>query len=105
MATRPEIPNLFSAIYRTNQTAIGGILLAEKMTDLISALDHLCRVNNLAVSEGTLRLMSEIEFMLKRMEEINSLTMPELLKLPPLTLSPGAGQPDGITRRRDNTQR
>jgi hypothetical protein len=99
MKPESEVPNLFESFYRTKQTAIGGILLSEKMTDLIAALNHLCEKNGIGMNEGLSRVASEIESMLKRMEDINSLPFGELMRLPPLSLSDETLQ----VKKRDNS--
>lgn len=90
---RPDLLSLFESFYRTRQTSIAGILLAGKTTDLISALVHLCEKNHIPMEEGLEGQMDEVESMLKRIEDINDLPIQELLRLPPLELSPGTQHP------------
>lgn len=79
-----SLPEMF---YRAKQTAIAGTILAGKMTDLIYAFSHLCEANGVEVPEGMTKQMAEIESMLKRIEDINSLPLSDLFRLPRLRIS------------------
>jgi hypothetical protein len=82
---------LFDEFYRMRQTSIAGVLLAEKSSDLIYALFQLCEKNNISIPKGIDRLIGKTDSMLKRIEDANVLPILELLRLPPIALSPEAG--------------
>ncbi len=79
--------------YRSKQTNAVAMLLAERQTDLLSALLHLCEENNISIPEPISRTMAEVESLFERIALINSLPVHELLRLPPTELK----QPHGTT--------
>lgn len=85
--------------YRSKQTNATTMLLAERQTDILSALLHLCQENGVTIPEGVIRSMAEVESLFKRVALINSLPVHELLRLPPLRLSP-----DDSSHRDDPTE-
>ncbi len=74
--------------YRAKQTSAASMILAEKNIDLLSTIIHFCKENNIPITEGMNRLMGEIQILLQRIRDINSLPIQEVLRMPPVDLSP-----------------
>jgi hypothetical protein len=79
---------ILGAFYRRQQRSIAGLLLGQRANEAIFALMQLCDKNEIPLGEGVERLLDEYESALRRMDEINSLPLQELLRFPPLELSP-----------------
>jgi len=68
------------------------MLLAEKNADLMNALLNLCQENGIRTPEGIIKLMGEVQVLLKRIADINGLPIHEVLRLNTLYLRPPAPQ-------------
>jgi hypothetical protein len=79
--------------YRAKQSSGVLILLAEKNTDITSSLLRILETNRIEIPEGIRKMLGETEALLRRIADINSLPIHELLRLPPVELSPNTQHP------------
>jgi hypothetical protein len=74
--------------YRAFETSKLGMRLAETQTDIMLALLHLCEQNDIQISDGIQGQIAEARRLFKRIEDVNSLPIHEVLKLPSAWVSP-----------------
>lgn len=66
--------------YRARETAKVSLQLAGTMGDILYTIERFCERNNIPLDEGIIKLMDETTKLLRRIEEINSLPLTELLR-------------------------
>jgi hypothetical protein len=92
--------DLLGREYRANQSRVASVLLAESVCDLFQEITHFCVKNRIQRDSAMEGVVSEMRSLIDRLNEINSLPMSELLRIPPLELSPKPNSPQKSPRDR-----
>ncbi len=78
----------FEMEYRSKQSTIASVLLAEKACDLFQEFTHFCVEKGIQRNATMDGMVAEMRSLIDRLVSINSLPLSELLRFPPLELSP-----------------
>lgn len=82
----PPIVQVAEQVYRWKETSKLSMRLAYVMSDLLTEVNHFCQERGIEVSDGMDDLMEQVQGLLTRIKETQTLPLADLLRRPPTTL-------------------